>query len=113
MADPGVSEGGSTGRAAATCRPPPGTSGGVVSGGAAAASRARRDSSLRHWSIIRRPAVHQPGHWLLQHAVPRPAGRGGHQRLLDGVLGRIEVAVAAHDGAEDPRRQLAQQVLSR
>ena len=33
------------------------------------------------------------------------------QRLLHRVLGRVEVPVAAHQRAEDLRRQLAQQVL--
>ena len=36
---------------------------------------------------------------------------GGEQRLLDGVLGGVEVAVPARERAEDLRRQLAQQVL--
>ena len=36
---------------------------------------------------------------------------GREQRLLDGVLGGVEVAVPAHERAEDLRRQLAQQVL--
>ena len=47
-----------------------------------------------------------------------PAGRRSPQaveaaskRLLDGILGIVEVAVAADDGAEGPRRQLTQQAL--
>jgi hypothetical protein len=40
--------------------------------------------------------------------------RGGReQRLLDGVLGRVEVAIPANERAKDLRRQLAQQVLDR
>ena len=37
--------------------------------------------------------------------------RGGDQRFLHRVLGVGEVAVAAHDRAEDLRRELAQQAL--
>jgi hypothetical protein len=33
------------------------------------------------------------------------------ERFLDGVLGRVEVARAASEGAEDLRRQGAEQVL--
>jgi hypothetical protein len=40
---------------------------------------------------------------------PVPGGRD--QGLLDGILGGAEVAVPANKGAEDLRRQLAQQVL--
>ena len=35
----------------------------------------------------------------------------GDERFLDGVLGRVEVARAASDRAEDLRRQSAKQVL--
>src|SRR4029453_9403908 len=45
------------------------------------------------------------------HTVPGPPRRSREQRLLDGVLGQVEVAVPAHECAEDLRRQLAQQVL--
>ena len=41
----------------------------------------------------------------------RPLRGGGEQRLLDGVLGGVEVAVATHERAEDLRRQPAPQVL--
>ena len=37
--------------------------------------------------------------------------RGREQRLLDGVLGRIEVTRSAGQRADDLRRKLAQQVL--
>jgi hypothetical protein len=36
---------------------------------------------------------------------------GGQQGLLDGVLGRVEIARTACERAEDLRRQFAQQVL--
>src|SRR5262245_26571014 len=55
--------------------------------------------------------LHEPAARLHGHAVQGPARRRGEQRLLDGVLGRVEVAVPAHEDAEDLRRQLAQQVL--
>ena len=45
--------------------------------------------------------------------VGRPGGGGGKQRLLHGVLRVGEVAVAPDDGAEGPRREVAQQVLGR
>jgi len=38
---------------------------------------------------------------------------GRQQRLLDGVLGSVEVAIPANERAKDLRRQLAQQVLDR
>jgi hypothetical protein len=53
----------------------------------------------------------QPAARLLRNAVPRPVQRCGEQRLLDGVLGRVEIPVPARERAEDLRRQLAQQVL--
>ena len=42
----------------------------------------------------------------------RPLHRGREQRLLDRVLGGGEVAEAADHGAENLRRELAQQVLA-
>ena len=36
---------------------------------------------------------------------------GGEQRLLDRVIGRVEVAGSACERTKDLRRQLAQQVL--
>ena len=43
-------------------------------------------------------------------ALLGPLDRGGQQRLLDGVLARVELPVTAHEHAEDLRRQPAQQV---
>ncbi|CAM5605297.1 hypothetical protein SGLAM104S_08265 [Streptomyces glaucescens] len=40
-----------------------------------------------------------------------PLQGGGQQGFLDRVLARVEGTVAAHERAEDLRRQLAQQVL--
>ena len=40
-----------------------------------------------------------------------PLDRGCQQGLLDRVLARVEVAIAAHEHAEDLRREAAQQVL--
>ena len=53
----------------------------------------------------------QPAERVVGHAVGRPLRRGGDERLLHGVLGVGEVAVAADDGTEDLRRELAQQAL--
>ncbi len=113
MADPGVSDGWQHRKSSSNVSSfSSGTSMGAASGRTSAASRARRDSSLRHWSIIRRLAV-RTSQAVGCSGTPSFGQRvaAASQRLLDGVLGRIEVAVAAHDGAEDPRRQLAQQVL--
>jgi hypothetical protein len=69
--------------------------------------------------LLAAPLVDQPaGGGLQQPAVRlrRDAGTGpvlgrGQQPVLDGVLGRVEVAVPAGERAEDLRRQPAQQVL--
>ena len=53
----------------------------------------------------------QPAARVLGHALRGPLTRGGQQRLLHGVLAGVEVPVAAHERAEDLRRQPAQQVL--
>jgi hypothetical protein len=45
------------------------------------------------------------------HPLSRPLRRGGQQRLLHGVLAGVEAPMAVDEGAEDLRRQLAQQVL--
>ena len=79
---------------------------------AAVSSRRRRAWSLRSSSVSRRGRHRdQPATWVLGDALIRPLERGGEQRLLHGVLGRVEVAVAADERAEDLRRELAQQVL--
>ena len=41
----------------------------------------------------------------------RPAGCRGDQSFLSGVLGGVKMAVPPYQRAQDPRRQLAQQVL--
>ena len=53
----------------------------------------------------------KPGERVVGLAVGGPGRGGGKQRLLHGVLGVGEVAVAADDRAEGPRRQFAQQAL--
>jgi len=53
----------------------------------------------------------QPAARLLRNAVPRPVLGGGDERLLNGILGRVEIAEPAGEHAEDLRRQLAQQAL--
>src|SRR5690606_3222519 len=53
----------------------------------------------------------EPAARVVRHALLRPPQGRRQQRLLDRVLGRVEVAVAAHDRAEDLRRQLTQQDL--
>jgi hypothetical protein len=53
----------------------------------------------------------EPGPRVVRDAFGGPLRGGGDQRLLGGVLGGVEVAVAANHRAEDLRRQLAEQVL--
>jgi hypothetical protein len=54
---------------------------------------------------------HQPAARAVGHALGRPLHGGGEHGLLDGVLASLELAVPAHQPAEDLRRELAQQVL--
>ena len=53
----------------------------------------------------------QPAAWTGGDSVGRPLARGGEQRLLDGVLGEVEMPVSSCQRAEDLRREVAQQVL--
>ena len=53
----------------------------------------------------------QPASRVVRDALVRPLGGAGEQRFLDRVLGRVELAVATDDGAEDLRGKLPQQVL--
>ena len=79
---------------------------------ATASSRRRRACSLRSRSVSRRDGDRdQPAARVVRDAVARPLRGGREQRLLHRVLGGVEVPVAAHQRAEDLRRQLAQQVL--
>src|SRR6202035_1736326 len=52
----------------------------------------------------------QPAGGVGRYAVDRPADRGREQRLLDGVLAVVEVAVTAHEHTKDAGSELAQQV---
>jgi hypothetical protein len=63
--------------------------------------------------VDQRAAGHgqQPGARPVGYAVSQPLHRGGEQRLLYGILTRVELAVPAHQRAEDLRRVQAQQVL--
>ena len=53
----------------------------------------------------------QPRPRVLRDAFARPMIGRRDQRLLDGVLGRVEVARLASERADDLRRKVAQQVL--
>ena len=72
-----------------------------------------------HAGTIRPPRIDQPAGGaagepslrLLRDSRAGPAVGGRDERLLDGVLRRVEVAVPARERAKDPRRELAQQVL--
>ena len=64
--------------------------------------------------LVDQPALgglQQPAAWALGNPVPRPVLSGSEERLLNGVLGGVEVAVPANERPEDLRRRLAQQVL--
>src|SRR5215475_12694183 len=53
----------------------------------------------------------QPAAGIVRDALRRPLQGRREERLLDSVLGKVEVAIAAHERAEDARRELTQQVL--
>ena len=53
----------------------------------------------------------QPAARVVRDAVGRPLNGRGEERLLDGVLGRVEGSVPADERTEDLRRKLAQQAL--
>ena len=79
---------------------------------AAASSRRCLACSLRSRSVSRREAtvISQP-RGLPGMPSAGHCGGGRQQRLLHRVLGGVEMPVAAHQRAEDLRRQLAEQVL--
>ena len=53
----------------------------------------------------------QPRPGIVRAAVARPVLGGRDQRVLDSVVGGVEIAGAARQRGEDPRREVAQQVL--
>ena len=53
----------------------------------------------------------EPAARIGRHAVARPLQRRVEERLLHGVLARVEPSVAAHERPEDARRQPAQLLL--
>ena len=75
--------------------------------------------SRLHPGTIRPPRIDQPARGAAREPALRllgdsragPPVGGRDQRLLDGVLRRVEIAVPAGECAKDPRRELAQQVL--
>ena len=83
-------------------------------GTCAAAAASRRRRALIAAQLVGQPPRgdrDQPAARVVRHALARPLDGGGQQRLLDGVLAGVELAVAPDERAEDLRRQLAQQVL--
>src|SRR5512132_1284470 len=73
-------------------------------------------ASLRTAQLVDQPPRRdpdQPAAGVVRGTGHRPLLRGGEQRLLNRVLGGIEVAVPPHERAEDLRRKLAQQVPDR
>ena len=55
----------------------------------------------------------QPRAGVVRDALVRPLPRRGQERLLDGVLAPVEVAVPAHERREDVRRGVPPHVLVR
>ena len=53
----------------------------------------------------------EPASRVVRDALVGPLGRAGEEGFLDRVLGPVELAVPADDGAEDLRGKLPQQVL--
>ena len=77
-----------------------------------ASSRRRRADSLRSMSVSRLVATVSSQPRGLSGMPPAGhCGRGVEQRLLHGVLAAVQAVVAAHEHAEDLRREFAQQVL--
>jgi hypothetical protein len=94
--------------------------GGLVDGGLLAARVALPgdDLAVRPRSLapplVDQPALggsQEPAIGFRGDALAGPMVRGREERLLDGVLRRVEVARTARECAEDPRRKVAQQVL--
>ena len=54
---------------------------------------------------------YQPALRILGDTLRRPLDGGGEQRFLHRVLSQVEIAVTPDERAENPRRELAQQVL--
>ena len=80
----------------------------------AATTRSRFDAGAIRPPRIDQPArgaAREPALRLLRDSRAGPAVGGRDERLLDGVLRRVEVAVPARERAKDPRREVAQQVL--
>jgi len=66
--------------------------------------------------LVDEPALCRPDEprgGAFRDAVPWPVVDRGDERLLDRVLGRVEVACPSGDDAKDLRRKVAQQVLDR
>src|SRR5262249_27392556 len=53
----------------------------------------------------------QPPKRFVRTPLGRPGRGRGDERLLGCVLGHVEMTVTSNQRAEDPRRELAQQVL--
>ena len=83
-------------------------------GSSRAVCRSRVDTGPLAADLVDQPAARrpeEPGARVRRDPVAWPVVGGRDQRLLDGILGGVEVARAAGERAEDLRRQLAQQVL--
>src|SRR5260221_362546 len=71
-------------------------------------------------SALATPFVHQPTRRdglqprsrIVRDALLRPLQCRCQERLLDGILARVELAMSPRQGTEDLRRELAQQVPS-
>jgi hypothetical protein len=50
------------------------------------------------------PGADEPRAWTVGHSVSRPLQDGGAERLLQRLLGEVEIAEEAHEGREDSTR---------
>ncbi len=76
--------------------------------GLATSSRRLRSDVIGHAS---RSDVDEPAARVVRKTFLRPLGRCGQQRLLDRVLRGSEIAEPPDHGADNRRRQIAEQVL--
>jgi hypothetical protein len=84
--------------------------GGLLRGGG---SFAPAPSTLAALLLDETPRCHgeQPGAGIHRGALGTPLDSRVDQRLLDGVLACVELAVAAHERPEDLRREAVKQVV--
>ena len=86
---------------------------GRVLGGDGLLAAAARDVASHFVGEAPNGDLIQPPSWIRWDAFGRPLRRRGDERFLHSVFRRGEVLVPSCDGAEHPRREVAQQVPER